>query len=122
MERVKRFEAGIGGYPGPSYQVMLEDGRLHYRVWRADGPATETVVDPTPEAWGAFLRAVEEAGLWSWAPRYASPGLIMDGTHWSIELEVGERRVVSSGSNAYPPGFEQVTRAVSALLGGLRFS
>jgi hypothetical protein len=48
--------------------------------------------------------------------------MVLDGTHWSLELQSGDLVVDASGSNAYPEGFDTVLGAISTLLGGRAFS
>jgi hypothetical protein len=75
-----------------------------------------TTMRPHPRAWASFWRKVDAAGVWDWKPRYLDPGAL-DGTSWTLTLEHDGRRVQSSGSNAYPPGWKQVQRALEQLSG-----
>ena len=39
--------------------------------------------------------------VWEWLPEYCNE--VLDGTCWSLELEWAGQRVVSRGSNGFPP-------------------
>ena len=79
---------------------------------------------------------MERIDVWAWRARY-EPGeryepadVIRDGTHWSITLAWGSRRVVASGDGAGPDDvdldasrtFRCLCEAVSRLTGGAEFA
>lgn len=110
-------DASIGGYFGPSYRVQAEGGTVRWTA-RLDGHDTgQAAVRPDAEAWQRFWAAVDDAGAWAWDADYDEPG-VLDGTSWSLRLEHEGRAVDSSGSNAWPPGWEQVQAALEQLAGG----
>jgi len=120
----------VGGYMGPSYSVRWEQGTLVYES-RARGYEPEETVElhPSPEQWAQLWQALEEIGVWEWQARYENLRVV-DGTHWSIEIEIGGRRLTSHGSNAYPGSqgqrrvkspFDRFCAAVSRLVDGRAF-
>jgi hypothetical protein len=130
-ERLKLEIRDIDGFNG----VGFEDGHLLYHPKDASDEGTALrsdgwlEVETTPETWRRFWRTLDDLGVWDWAERYEPPDGIRHGTVWQIGIERGERRIVSSGSNAYPgasghdrtPEFERFCRAVSRLVGGRTF-
>ncbi len=91
----------IGGFNGECHQFQFHDGQLQYRT--APGAymwTKETVLNPDLHHWEEFWRAVDAAGVWTWAKEYVEP--ICDGTQWSLTLRYKGRSVHSDGSNAFP--------------------
>jgi hypothetical protein len=121
----------MSGYGMGSSGVELRGDTVVYRrvPWDGDGPPTvdSVRVVPTAEAWRAFWDAVDEAGVRRWRLRYTSDAI--DGVGWTLSLEAEGRRVLSSGSNAFPdrrgrqivdgptPDFDAFADAVGALVG-----
>ena len=100
LPTVLRFS--IGGYFADCHEVEFVAGSLRCRS--AEGAymfGPETIRNPSREQWEKFWQALEAAGVWSWAPDYADPG-ICDGTQWSLQLEHAGRTLSSEGSNAFP--------------------
>lgn len=126
----EHFLAAIGGWDGDSFEVRLDGGRLLYEWGEgATRYGTPEVVDPGPEAWEEFRKALDALGIGRWDARYESPG-ILDGTSWGVEMDWGDLHVRSSGSNNYPGGdsaceqggvFRRWCELVSRLIGGKRF-
>jgi hypothetical protein len=117
----------IGGYTGNSYAVELSADGLIYRSLRYGYEANETLtIVPDRVAWERFRRALDDLGVWDWAPEYSRPG-IFDGTNWHVEIVWGERSIHSHGMNGYPGGsddsqlFSRFLSAVRALVGGRDF-
>jgi hypothetical protein len=121
----RRFRISIGGFGGPHYEVRLVNGRLRYQ---ADFSTLPEKISPTAKEWETFWATVQRCDLWNWALHYDDSD-ICDGTQWEIEVTLGERRLRSSGSNAYPGGegtgyskcFRLLLRAVRKLVGGRSF-
>lgn len=51
---------------------------------RPGEPSVE--LQPSPEAWAAFWRAVEQAGAWAWQSSYETEN-VLDGDYWTLRLE-----------------------------------
>jgi len=99
------INAANGGGAAATSNVTVKDGELTYDAgyvesWRTH-PAKRR---PTDEEWQAFESAMSEIDVWDWAPRYATPegATTLDGTSWRIELRCGERKIVTTGFEAYP--------------------
>ena len=91
----------IGGFFGENHKIEWRDGYLWYRHEENPGVRpSEIQITPGSAQWERFWREVEAAGIWQWRPNYDSE--ICDGTQWSLEIQYGDRRVSSHGSNAYP--------------------
>jgi hypothetical protein len=105
--------------------------------YRASSPPHQEkslqIITPSEEESSAFSKALDDLGVWEWLPSYYAP--VLDGAGWGLAVQVGDRRVESEGSNAYPgdePGtsaevemsrrFEEFCTAVSILLGGFSFN
>jgi hypothetical protein len=138
-ERPTQFKATIGGFFGPSYAVELApDGDLRYAhnpktFVSEDADTVRETVQVAPEAWTAFCRTLDAAGVWRWKPSYVD-GSVHDGTSWSFEITVDGQSMKSGGYNAWPGGsvssppapggdtsFATWLQAVSALVGGREF-
>lgn len=123
---------------GTSYSVELKRGALLYKCW-SDGSKGEEKhrIKPSPEAWAKFRGRLDELGFWSWNGDYQPPGIILDGTSWSVTISVAGRSVEAHGCNAYPPSdpesgssqesgeagsrFDEFCEAITELLGGHKF-
>lgn len=86
-------------------------------------------IAPTKEAWTNFWKSMDQVKVWEWKSRYDNPK-VRDGLAWSLEIQRGDRKVVSGGSNGYPgsgnakPGgwgptalFMEYQKAVEELIG-----
>ncbi len=122
-----KLVASIGGFLGASSRVELaEDGTLTYvhnsRSFTT-APGTEPVhIRVPPERWLAFRRHLDSAKVWSWDRQYRNNNVV-DGTLWHLEVIYPDRKIVSEGANAYPPGkeFGEFQAAVQELIGGKPF-
>ncbi len=126
-DRPTTLSIAIGGYTGNSYAVeMTEDGLIYRSFSYGYEPNQVMPVTPDGEAWDAFRQALDDLDVWNWRPDYVNES-IMDGTNWHVEIEWGEKRVQSGGSNGYPGGressrqFSGFLKAVSQLIGGRAF-
>jgi hypothetical protein len=99
------LEFSVGGFGADGRTVLVRvDTVLLWRTpWdRGPGADVDTVrVVPTPDAWRTFWRAANRAGVRRWRERYMAEGVV-DGTGWSLCLDVGDTVIESTGSNAYP--------------------
>ncbi len=115
------FQLAIGGHFGPSYNIDLDGGFIRY-VASEDGRERETrKISPGTSGWDRFRTELEEIDVWSWQPSY-SESSILDGTSWFLVIEWPDRSLRTSGSNAYPPGWDAFCRAVQKLAKGLPFN
>jgi hypothetical protein len=114
----------IGGLFGPSFEVFSDGVTVRYK--RAEGMyALETTsgVTFTPDLkqWKQFRQDLDQLDAWKWQARYVNEG-VMDGTKWYATIADGPNRIISSsGSNAYPEGFDGFLAAVRRLIGDREF-
>lgn len=124
----QRFLFSIGGHGGDSYEVRW-DGEMAVFVHRSARNkllALERVA-PAPIDWKRFWEWMDEHGCWEWPEVCVNKMDVMDGTHWNLVIETADRRMASSGSNAYPgsetaePGevFRAFVKQIERLLGGV---
>lgn len=95
--------------------------------WRPDSAVVTRVV-PTRDAWQAFWRAADAAGVRAW-PRTCRNERVADGGGYTLDIVYAGGRVASQGTNSYPrrsgacSGLETTaeyrafTAAVAALIG-----
>ena len=115
------FVASIDEWKGATYQVRLApDETLEYSDIPSHGNRARIKVPP--DRWEAFRRHLDAAKVWSWRPEYIDLA-VADGKGWSLQIAYPDRRIRSSGSNAYPPKkqFGEFLAAVRELTGGKPF-
>ena len=101
-----RFHFVIVNVFGRSLELTLDKGVVtssRCESPRTDGstPKTEKSVTPTTADWHKFIRALNRAGVYQWAPSYRNPDEL-DGGGWKIEMKVGRYEFYSKGDNGYP--------------------
>ena len=116
-----RFEVYVGGFMGPSYSVEKDDDVLLYKTY-GDGYSLEKTqrIEPSPQEWKRFFDVCDQIGIWEWQERYENPQ-IMDGFSWRVVVELGGKRLDTSGSNEGPDNLDVLLGSVSELLGGAVF-
>lgn len=127
----KQFEVSIGGFLGKSYSLELQGGTLRYTECGQGYEPIRTVdVTPTEAQWASFWKSCQKLGLWEWQEAYSNSAVV-DGTTWSVKIELADREIVSGGSNdypgdendqgyeVYPKKFTKFLAAVSKLADGL---
>jgi hypothetical protein len=115
------FVASIDEWKGATYQVRLAPGgTLEYSDIPSHGKPVRIKV--SLDRWEAFRRHLDAAKVWSWRPEYIDMA-VTDGKGWSLQIAYPDRRIRSSGSNAYPPKkqFGEFLAAVRELIGGKPF-
>lgn len=116
----------IGGAFGQSYEIAYDRRELRYYEATSSfliREAKAKIIRPSEEEWQAFYDDLERIKAWKWKRYYEQPE-IQDGTVWSAVIVYASRAphdVVSSGSNAYPPNFQDFLAAVQKLIGGKTF-
>jgi len=122
--RPRALEVYLGNFGGASYGVW----------W--DGDRRQIAVSPSAAQWHRFWETMDGIDVWSWGSHYYPDARlepaeqVRDGTHWSLTLESGDRRVESSGDGRGPGSadldasqpFDAFTEAVSRLVGGHPFA
>ncbi|WP_457637113.1 hypothetical protein [Oceanithermus sp.] len=115
-----RLDLGLGSVDGQ--RVYWNGERLVWQRTSAAGDVLEEAeLDPGPEAWNRFWRALDELGVWGWQAYYEPEYPTCGGTQWGAWIEYGGRVLKASGRDAWPPGFEGYLAAVRELIGGLPF-
>lgn len=115
------FEISTGGF-GDGFEVVLRPGTCTYlrRNFRDDREET-LEVEMSTEQWDEFVRFLARIRFSSWDPEYESDEATLDGTSWEVSAVVGGDRVVSSGTNEFPEGWDRLTRWVRRVFGGAAF-
>jgi hypothetical protein len=116
----------IGGYEGPSYEVLYDGRELKY--YQASNmfdlkKSTPEIIPATNEDWAKFLKALDDMNAWAWKKKYINPS-VKDGTTWNTTIVynfANKGPITTYGSNSYPSGFDGFLSAVSALVGGRKF-
>ena len=118
----RALSAYIGGYMGASYEVRLCESVLEYKVYSRgyEHRSTEEII-PSDAAWRVFRAAVSSAGIRKWEESYVQED-VCDGTSWSFDIDFGDHRVSSDGSNDFPDDFGALLEAIQTLLGGREFA
>jgi len=121
--RPARLLTVVGGATGNSYSVELDADAdaLTYRSFGSYNTDESTVIVDPANRWNRFMQDVIDVDIFSWEADYQPAGLVLDGTHWTVQLEVADRSIESSGSNAYPAQWDRFCSAVQRLIGGLDF-
>jgi hypothetical protein len=131
------FEVYVGNFVGASYGVWWDGEQLVYESFsRGYEDRQQVCIAPSQAQWDRFWTTMERIDVWGWRAhyepgnRYEPADVIRDGTHWSITLARGDRRVVASGDGAGPDeldldtsvSFRSLCEAVSRLTGGAEFA
>jgi len=62
----------------------------------------ESIV-PTEEDWAKFWKKLDKINAWDWTKDYVIPEYTyLDGNRWSIRIQLRDKKIECSGSNAYP--------------------
>ena len=133
--RPLKLEFSIGGFFNGSLYVKLINGQLMHYHSHAPLPwdqADAKEILPTVQQWIDFKTVIKSINAWEWGPNYLTPG-VCDGTQWELNINYGNKRIKSSGSNAYPgtkdddisfncsstPEFNAFVDVLGVLLGGM---
>ena len=101
----------VGGLGGDV--TVAGDGRR--LVWTEHRDATaprRAELRPTPEAWAAFWRTLDDLDVWEWQRDYRGGS---SQTACAAALESGRRHVEVRAKGAQPPDWDELCRAVSEL-------
>jgi hypothetical protein len=99
----KVFDIKYGLSLGPkNFSVKIEDQTI-FPVSDFLQSANTNKKIPSDEEWKDFWIKLEQIGIWKWNKSYSPQDmLVLDGTVWNIKIEFGNKKIESSGSNAYP--------------------
>jgi hypothetical protein len=127
------LEIYLGSFSSPSYGLWWDGKQLVYESFVSGYEDRRQVyLVPSGAQWSRFWRTMDTIDVWSWKES-SEPGgrlepkdLIREGTHWSLSLQFGDRRVESAGDGATDSGsgerFDAFAEAVSRLTGGYQFA
>ncbi len=114
------IKAYVGGFWGPNCSIEADalKGKLKRSYTHCDQEEfIDDVIDITPEAWKALLRALKNCDFEYWVDKYEDPH-ICDGTQWSVEVQLDTgKKIKKWGSNIFPGRWKQFCRAMSKLAG-----
>jgi len=71
---------------------------------------------PDNNSWKKFWEEIEKIDIWNWEKSYVNYN-VLDGCDWSIEIKYNNKKIKSSGSNAWPENFKGFTQALEDLTG-----
>jgi hypothetical protein len=119
--QINAFHLSIGGYFGASYSLELKGYEITYKIFRGGYEIENSeMITTTLAQLNQFMEEIKEIGVFYWKKRYVNPQ-ILDGTSWTISIDCAGKRFESSGSNAYPKGFDEFTKSVRKLLNNKPF-
>lgn len=96
------FNASIGGYPGGFSKIELYGDTLISAKYDIDFELIRSKsIRPSKKKWKAFIKKIDELGIWEWKCEYPNPG-VMDGTQWGVEIQYEDKKLCSHGDNSYP--------------------
>jgi hypothetical protein len=91
-----------GGWRGPGTTFQVKGSQLQY--WKNQQTTRPPTVTRQLSAheWQRFLERLTEVDFWNWLVHYKPAHIILDGTIWSVQVDVSSLAHTSSGENAYP--------------------
>ena len=100
----KVFEFRYGGRIDPnSFKIKIENGKIVFAFDSFCSRNFDNYIIPSEEEWQKFWDKMDKIGIWKWIEDYDCPDLIvLDGSSWNLKIELGDKKLESSGSNAYP--------------------
>ena len=103
IPKVFEFSYGPVMYP-KGFNIKIENGKII--------PADEFLlfpnfdndfIIPSEEEWMKFWDKMNKIGIWNWIKSYYPKDVeVLDGTRWTLKIELGDKKFESSGTNAYP--------------------
>lgn len=103
--------------------MEFRDNRLHFQILEnPETPLEKGEHYPDEKEWERFWEKVEACGLWFWGRNYQT--LTLEGIDWDLEIQRGDRSIISAGANGYPGSpndqisviFKEFLSALSSLL------
>lgn len=91
------FEFTYSYFIYPSKFVKYENGEFSTEHLENN----QTII-PTEENWIKFWEKLDKIGVWCWAEHYSPDYMYLDGTKWDLKIQLGDKKIVCNGSNAYP--------------------
>ncbi|EEG76426.1 hypothetical protein DealDRAFT_2663 [Dethiobacter alkaliphilus AHT 1] len=109
-----RLLVTLHSYFGPSWQLDVRGDTLYW-VKSTNG---EVVQEKTKTISAAeidtFIKEAEQSGVFAWEEHYMHC-CMLDGATWSLDLQAGNRRIQTRGTNGYPESWPQFCEALKRL-------
>ncbi len=102
----KVFNITYGAYRElNNFSIKIEDGKIipSYEFSPFHNSDKYEDIIPSKKDWIKFWKKMDNIDIWSWLKNYEPQGMaVLDGYYWNINIEFGDKKIKSSGSNAYP--------------------
>ena len=99
----KVFMITYGSYRGMNnFSITIEDGKIlpsdkfHYFK------KVHEFIIPSEKEWKEFWKKMDQINIWNWCGDYEPEGQVLDGYFWNLKIKLSDKKIKSSGSNAYP--------------------
>lgn len=115
---MNRFFFFKGGYFAGNFSLEWRAGEFLYKasLYPLIESSADLVAYRTSEV--DLSRFVEKLrGFRVWEKKYESP--ILDGVQWKLEADFCGGSIRSSGSNVFPPDFDELIKALQELTGNM---
>jgi len=120
IDKIKTLNSFVGGYIGYSFAVKINFQKTlaEYKVFdRGYEPKSTETVKLSKIKIANFLKTLNTIKITEWKERYSNPE-IMDGTNWSVEININNnKKLISSGDNAFPGQWKTFCKSIQELLG-----
>ncbi len=132
---VRKFEFFIGSYGTVSFSMNItqSNGRFFlnvfnivpYRVFEGGGKTSSFKIMISDKEMKDIIKAlINKHRILNWNKEYKPPGIVCDGTGWSVLLEFDDGEIFESyGRNAYPNEFKRFLTYINHIVrfSGLKF-
>ncbi|MGB9200671.1 hypothetical protein, partial [Methanobacterium sp.] len=101
----KVFKFRYGGSVDPySFNMKIENGRIVFAFDSFPPGYNDKYFIPSEEEWKKFWDKMDNIRVWNWIDDYTLEDDLytLDGSSWNLKIELGDKKVESSGSNYYP--------------------
>jgi hypothetical protein len=99
----------------PSCLIEIEGVRARAEKNRDGVTIFNKEMELSEQAVRLFVERVTELGVFSWECHYIQC-CMLDGTSWTVELQWDGKRLWSTGTNGYPPDWQQFSDLLTELL------
>ena len=95
-----RYEGSVDPY---SFKIKIENGKILFALDSFPSGYFDNYIIPSEEEWKKFWDKLDKLRIWKWVENYDYPDfVVLDGTSWDLKIELGDKTLKSSGSDAYP--------------------
>lgn len=117
-EDIRCFKANISRYALPDRDYYVEVNILNCKIiWQKGLFVLDKFERPMASddiKW--FINGLHECRVLSWKQEYIQL-YVLDGTHWSIEIEFADANIRKAGSNAYPKEWGRFCKFIGDFVG-----